>query len=450
MGSRVLVIMLGWLRAHEVTWHNFKTNVLDELEADLAVCVQDDKYFDFTNPFLVNAKFRWVAPAASDIGDIYDKIHRRMGSEEDWRILCEVKGTWLGGIVQSDQATYASLELALRWFIVDNVIASGLTTVYDRFVITRSDFYYLCPHPPLDCLYKNYIWIPDGEDYGGICPRHLVVSADDIINSINMLNDFLMHPRELFSAMSWKSDWNIEQVIALYYTRKQLMSKVKRFPYVMFLVRSHADPIPSHGGHGGNYDEQLFAFVKYKQERDEAERHKGLLRCKDDWRLMFAVQNYFPTLLPLRIYTMHGTVLYVDEETLELRHGHIDEVPRNIVFVIGNSGGRLIHVSHEESFDILYLQERSQSFAPLLDTVSQEPIVFDIVHIQPGFQLNQTLMTNNLVGLRNKGTYLCAEPDGRVVLNRPHCYKFEHFRVLPDLHDETGYRSRAGRKASLF
>jgi hypothetical protein len=51
MARRTLVVMLSQLRAHRLTWDNFRENVLEEIDGDLAVCVLADSHFDFTNPF---------------------------------------------------------------------------------------------------------------------------------------------------------------------------------------------------------------------------------------------------------------------------------------------------------------------------------------------------------------------------------------------------------------
>src|SRR6516164_5571667 len=206
MGSRTLVITLGQLRAHQLTWQNFKENVLDQLQADLAVCVPADAYFDVTNPFYVNARFRWLIPDSADLAPTFDRIQSLLGSSEDWRALCEVGGTWLGRIAQSSQPGAAAINYVLRWFMLDNIEAAGLTRVYDRFVVTRSDFYYFCPHPPLESLRSDRLWIPDGEDYGGLCDRHLVVSGADLVASCNQINDFLLRPHEIRKAMIERSD----------------------------------------------------------------------------------------------------------------------------------------------------------------------------------------------------------------------------------------------------
>src|SRR5262249_55808384 len=157
----------------------------------------------------------------------------------------------------------------------------------------------------------------------------------------------LLRPREMRDAMVNKSNWNIEQVIAFHFTRNGLISTIRRFPYVMFLVRAPDDPTAWSPGH---YVRDLGVAVKYRSEFFEATRYRDLIRTNDDWRLYFA-SSYFRHSLPARVYTYHATVLYVDETTGELRHGPLMASPKNAFFVPIGAGGRIVHraggLSHE-------------------------------------------------------------------------------------------------------
>ena len=80
---------------------------------------------------------------------------------------------------------------------------------YGRFVVTRSDFIYPCPHPPLSILDCGWIWIPDGEQYGGFTDRHLVVSQEeDAAAVLSLIDDIRLRPDELYEEMKHRSDWN--------------------------------------------------------------------------------------------------------------------------------------------------------------------------------------------------------------------------------------------------
>ena len=113
----------------------------------------------------------------------------------DWRSMLRIKGIWQGGIRSPDpQPTASSILLFCRWLLLHGLQQDDVLDRYDRFVITRSDFVWLCPHPPLSVLDRGAIWLPDGEYYGGFTDRHLVVSRADVVNCLNVIEDILLHP----------------------------------------------------------------------------------------------------------------------------------------------------------------------------------------------------------------------------------------------------------------
>ena len=64
----VLVCVLASTRAHDVAWPTFERQVLDELNADLALAVTFDEKYEFANPYWRRAKYRWTASEADDVG----------------------------------------------------------------------------------------------------------------------------------------------------------------------------------------------------------------------------------------------------------------------------------------------------------------------------------------------------------------------------------------------
>jgi hypothetical protein len=422
VSSRTLVITLGQLRAHKLTWDNFKKNLLDQLGADLAVCGTCHSEFDFTNQFYVNAKYRWLVPDAPDIADLFDRIQQVLGTTENWRVLCDVQGNWIGRIAESRQPGAAALLYVLRWFMLDNIRAAGLTEQYDRFVITRSDFFFQCLHPPLECLDPEYLWIPDGEDYLGLCDRHLVVSAADLVTSCNLIEDMLCRPRQLRDCMVHSKHWNIEQVIADHYRRHGLADKVRRFPYVMYLVRDSNDPT---SWSEGAYDHALGMNIKYRSELYEAQLYSQLIRSNDDWRFYTACK-VLGDVLPLRMFTTHGTVVYFDEGSGLLRHGNIAQSPANAFFLPGKTGCHIVQTISESANNptglIALNVTRNGSRNP---DDSADPTTIERVEVYPKITNHKTL-----VGLRSGGHFVCAEGDGRITLNRERCGLGEQFRLM--------------------
>ena len=430
MKSRTLIVCLGQLRAHRLTWESFKHNVLDELKADLAVCVPNDSFFNITNPYYRHAKFRWLVPDAPDLATIFDDIQCVIGSVEDWRVVCDIKGNWIGRISQANQHGAAAVLFILRWFMLDNIRSSGLLEVYDRFVITRSDFYYLCPHPPLEYLDDGCLWIPEGEDYGGFCDRHLVVSAADLMASCDLIDDILIKPDETRLSMSHWSDWGIERFIKLHFKRNGLLPRVRRFPYVMYLVRDEDDPTAwSHG----SLDARAGMVVKYQTEFQEAMRFRGFIRTREDW-IDYFISHSIASYLPARVYTNFGTVVFIDENCFQLRHGSIDTSPKNLLFIPYADAGFFVYQLPTSEYRAIRYDDQGEPTGKIvvISEIDPEPVYFDRVAISQ--EMNTSAI--DFVGLRHGDVFLSAEPDGRLPLNRTRLLNWEYFRVIPVIGEE--------------
>jgi len=208
-------------------------------------------------------------------------------SAPDWRIMLQIKGMWQGRIRSPDpQPSNASVLFFLRWLLLHGLQQDGLLDRYDRFVITRSDFVWLCPHPPLSILDRGAIWFPNGEHYGGLNDRHLIVSRADVVNSLNLIEDILLEPSQLYEEMKYMigrpvAHNNVEQFLAHHFRRKKLFHKVKMFPYVMYLARPSGDD--SRTWSPGHYQLALGHYVKYETEFRTASAYATIIRSRADW-----------------------------------------------------------------------------------------------------------------------------------------------------------------------
>jgi hypothetical protein len=296
--ERVLVCVLAQTRAHQLTWRNFKKHVLDELGGDLALCIGVDDTYDYGNPFWQHARFRWTSPEYDDFGDAFDLAQRHLGQEKwpitfDWRELMLVKDQWLGGIKGRDaHPGSAAILIYFRWLLLQNIVSEGLLSKYDRFVITRSDFFWSIPHPPLSVLSPSEIWFPDGEYWGGLTDRHHIVSTDDIPKVINLIDDIVLRPDYLTARMSTRGDWNLERYILFHLVEHDLLRRTKLFPYVMFTVRDDTDKTR---WAAGSLNEDLGLIVKYDTELASAKAWEGRIRTRRDWEQLWAEDSsHFP------------------------------------------------------------------------------------------------------------------------------------------------------------
>jgi hypothetical protein len=285
--ENVLVCVLAKTRAHELTFSSFKRRVLDELGADLALALTIDEKYDYANPFWQQAKYRWTAPDFSDYGKAFDLAQRWLCLQHslpspDWRLMLQIKGIWQGGIQSPDPQPSASSVLPFcRWLLLQGLQRDAVLDRYDRFVITRSDFVWLCPHPPLSILDPDAIWFPNGEHYGGVNDRHLVASRADVVNCLNGIEDILLHPAELYQEMKHHAGWNDEQLLAHHLTRNGLLPKTKYFPYVMYTARAVRDEGPTWSR--GRYEPTVGHFVKYENEFRAAIAFSTVISSAADW-----------------------------------------------------------------------------------------------------------------------------------------------------------------------
>lgn len=296
--ERTLVCVLAQTRAHALSWPSFKRNVLDELNADLAVALCMDDRYDYANPFWRHAQHRWAAPEYADFGDGFDEAQRWLACEaglepKPWRHVLDVGGVWLGAIKGPNQQRGAGAVLFyIRWFLRHQIVLNGLLDRYDRFVITRSDFIWACPHPPLSVLDPQGVWFPYGEFYGGLTDRHLVISSADVIAVLAMLDDIVLRPDELIARLGPSPNLNIESYIYLHLRWRGLHSRTRLFPYVMYTVRDTGDPT---SWAAGTWSEEAGVTVKYPGEYQVAKAWRDQITTRKAWETLWAQR---PELFP--------------------------------------------------------------------------------------------------------------------------------------------------------
>uniref|UniRef100_A0A6C0DC33 Polysaccharide pyruvyl transferase domain-containing protein n=1 Tax=viral metagenome TaxID=1070528 RepID=A0A6C0DC33_9ZZZZ len=78
--SNTLVIVLCETRAHELTFENFKKNVIDELNADLCICIGIKNDYNYDNPYYNLAKYKFLYNEPNDYSEAF---------EYAYKILCE-------------------------------------------------------------------------------------------------------------------------------------------------------------------------------------------------------------------------------------------------------------------------------------------------------------------------------------------------------------------------
>jgi Glycosyltransferase 61 len=143
------------------------------------------------------------------------------------------------------------------------------------------------------------------------------------------------------------------------------------------------------------------------------------------------------------VHTHHGSIVFLDPATGELRHGGPDLVARNVFMAIRDGQGHLLHVALDaKRFGIRVLPEQAAAVGTADPAHSEAATA--------AFRLIETAAgPGSEFGLQNGGLLLCAEVDGRMTLSRSVLGPWERFRLaelpapdaLPPVHQETVERA---------
>src|SRR5688572_18402313 len=126
--ARTLVALLGETRASELTAEAFCSNVLDELDADLALPIRAGEP---RNLFHEKATYLWEFEEPGDWSAVYD----REAGGPDWRALLDLGPIVLGGIDEPghSQSGSAAILTFYRQLLWTSLQREGLLDEYDWF-----------------------------------------------------------------------------------------------------------------------------------------------------------------------------------------------------------------------------------------------------------------------------------------------------------------------------
>lgn len=282
MKNRCLIIILGHARASNLTWKSFKSNVFDELNADLALCVGESDNNNDSNPYWKHANYKWVSKEYKNYADGYDEFQKKYDGTNNWRELLDFApdhvAPFLGGCYDEfhKPAASAGILVYYRALALEYVSNLKLDTKYDRFLITRSDFIWPHPHPKLEKLSSIYIWIAFGERYGGVTDRYALLNNKDVFTYLDILKPIVTDHITLKSKLL-KFDKNrlinMESYIKFHLIDKGVYGKVRFTPYYMFSVRDKDSP---GRWSKGTFNKKLDCYIKYPDEKTMSDIYSKL------------------------------------------------------------------------------------------------------------------------------------------------------------------------------
>jgi len=224
--EKTLVILIGNARGGEDTWHSMYKNLLDQYDADLALCFGELE--EKTSSLYERAKYVWEIPEYENWREFYDN-----NFNSDWdTFLSKHKyngASLMGGV--DDFHGSGAIIFAFRHFLLKNKI--DYINQYDRIILTRSDFYYIDKHPilPLGKLYAV-----EGEGYGGVSDRHFIFDSSMSKDVLGIL-DFLCNESNYGILNKHEENTiNPEKALLIFFEYNKIIEKLEYCKRVQFTV----------------------------------------------------------------------------------------------------------------------------------------------------------------------------------------------------------------------
>lgn len=235
-----LVILIGSIRGGVKAWTSLSRQVLEKLSADLMVVSNENVTF-----FSSLAKFYFIEP---------DPVWDALYSADVVKFVAE-----------RVEHPYLRRSIFMEVFQRDDVrrkllvLSRDILDKYSWFVVTRTDFFYQCPYPLMN--FSNLaqsVFIPRGEEYGGISSRHILAPRSLILEALDLFNYLHTHVTEPFAFV------NFETLLFHVLTAKNMT--IERFCLPAFTVRSRTENASSWSpGHAGIVKDPDL-LVKYPSE----------------------------------------------------------------------------------------------------------------------------------------------------------------------------------------
>lgn len=356
--KKTLVCVICQTHSWELTWSGFKRLILDELHADLAVCISTTESYNYDNPFWNHAKYKITFPEYNDLADGFDYIQDyeldfTKYIKPNWREILEIdSGNWLGGIYKNGTPlpSKSAIVWIARWHLLQCIKAENLFDKYDRIIITRSDYMHTLKHPSMKWLDPKYIWVPDGEGNGGITDKHAVLSKHNYEYYLNMVAELVTEPNVYIDSMKGQV-WNRERFLRYHLSKHHCA--IKFYPYHMYTVRQvnenldwHKASFSSEHGHYVKYDHEYISTISLSNHIDTQEGWNNIIVKK-------TAMNCFNSVL-----VFDNNVLIYDNSIDNYRLARSEEnYNQNLILDCKNGEGEIfagtIHMGLFERFPVV-------------------------------------------------------------------------------------------------
>jgi len=262
--QRTLIVFTGMVRSPHLTWHTWMQRVVNSkslgTEVDYAMAVS--RTTDGTENRRANYYYRYVDylwemhdPPDNNFRHFFNEIAQacfgRQFLAEHARKLGEAftPGNFLGRVKESRHPFGSSTGLFFRWLVFQKMAHLNLFERYGWVMMSRTDFLWTAPPPPVTTVSPGTLLVPKDQDWGGINDRHSVFRSCDAEKVLTVCYAFLDgSPDELIPIL--KAGTNVSNMpfgyngewFLLRFLRQHKLTIV-RHPQTMFLVYDYQQPV---------------------------------------------------------------------------------------------------------------------------------------------------------------------------------------------------------------
>lgn len=215
------------MRGGEAVWESQVVHLLSPWNADVAVLTTSPL------PAYMANRVRYYWPLANistpaDLSRWFDS-HQQAG-QPAWRSYCQLRShfTFFGGTDQPGCRKHSGAHVFVqRFLLAEQVRKLKLVAEYDFFVLTRSDYLYLCDHPPLSVFLSSAAsgargFVPKFEGWGGYTDRHLLVHSSVFFDFVDVLPPLLSNFTFWRDLLLRNNGYNPESLLRIVWEERHL------------------------------------------------------------------------------------------------------------------------------------------------------------------------------------------------------------------------------------
>ena len=279
-----LVILAGNPRGGSRTWNSLIQNVINPLNADLAICTSEKFYQK--SVLTKEAKYEWIFKEPNNWFEYYEEHFNN-----NWKHFFS-----LGlktGLYNSGSIHFAIKDIVLRNYlkIIEN---------YDYMIYSRFDQFYVGKQFEATTSEKK-IYIPAGEDYFGINDRHAIVET----SVVKQFLDICTYIDDDISTLNPPKYLNCESAYYRFLKEEDLLKYVYRYERSQFTT---AQSIDKTNWRVAKYRVYFYKdlFIKYPDEFMDT--MKNTLQKYNKYLVVFSEFRLFINYMYLKLRRFYGSL----------------------------------------------------------------------------------------------------------------------------------------------